>query len=104
MSQATVNPGICGFTTTIACEVDDAYQATIAIESQCANVAKLNEALGQVSVLAELRAPIHETAVYRAAAGCRLHAACPTPSAILKSIEVAADLALPADVHIAIVK
>ena len=53
-------------------------------------------------VLGELRVPINETAVYRAAAICRLHAACPVPSAILKAIEVSAGLALPADVHVSI--
>jgi hypothetical protein len=102
MTKADVNPGICGFATTVTCEVDDAYQATIVIESQCAHVAKLSQELGEVSVLGELRVPINETAVYRAAAICRLHAACPVPSAILKAIEVSAGLALPADVHVSI--
>lgn len=102
MSHATVTPGICGFVTTIEAQVDDAYQASVAIKSQCAKIVMLNEQLGQVSVLEALRAPINEVAVYRAAAACRLHAACPVPSAILKAIEVAAGLALPADVHIVI--
>jgi len=82
--------------------VDETYQATVIIESECANVAKLSEEIASVSVLDELRVPINETAVYRAAAACRLHAACPVPSAILKAIEVSAGLALPADVHMAI--
>lgn len=102
MSKVSVAPGICGFVTTIESLVDDSFEATVSIESDCAHVAKLAEALGRVSVLDELRAPIDKTAVYRAAATCRLHAACPVPSAIIKAIEVAAGLALPADVHMTI--
>jgi len=102
MSKVSVAPGICGFTTTIEGHVDDMYQAVVTIESDCAQVNKLADRLGQISVLDELRAPLHESSIYRDAGACRLHAACPVPSAILKAIEVAAGLALPADVHVAI--
>jgi len=102
MSRVSVAPGICGLATTIESRVDGSFGAIVTIESDCAQVAKLAEQLGRVSILDELRAPIDGTTVYRAAAACRLHAACPVPSAILKAIEVAAGLALPADVHIII--
>jgi len=102
MSKVTVTPGICGFVTTVKSQVDESFEAAITIESACANIARLAEALGKISVLAELRTPIRETTVYCAAATCRLHASCPVPSAILKAIEVAAGLALPADVHMTI--
>ncbi|MGC9359585.1 MAG: DUF6951 family protein [Anaerolineae bacterium] len=102
MSKVSVAPGICGLRTTIDCYVDDSYQASVTIESDCAQVSHLADRLGQISVFDELRAPLHESTIYREAGACRLHTACPVPSAILKAIEVAAGLALPADVHVAI--
>jgi hypothetical protein len=52
----------------------------------------------------ELRRPINQTTPYEVAGACKAHAACPVPSAILKAMEVAAGMALPADVSISIRK
>ena len=62
----------------------------------------LAERLTSVAVLQEMRKSMPETAVYQAAGEARLHTACPVPCAALKAIEVAAGLALPADVAIAL--
>ena len=102
MSKVSVAPGICGLFTTIEAHVDDSFRAIVTIESDCAQVSQLARNLGQIYVFDELRAPLNESTVYHKAAECRLHTACPVPSAILKAIEVAAGLALPADVHITI--
>ena len=102
MARAEVSPGVCGLGTTIVADADDAYDVTIAIVSDCERVQRLAEDLARVSALSELRQPLPETAVYQAAGRAKLHVACPAPSAVLKAIEVAAGLALPADVQIII--
>ncbi|MHB1294265.1 MAG: DUF6951 family protein [Anaerolineae bacterium] len=102
MATVEVIAGVCGFKTTISSSADDMFEVTLAIQSDCPQIRKLAEALPQVSALQELRVPINESVVYRLAGPCRLHAACPVPSAILKAIEVATGMALPADVHMSI--
>ena len=102
MTVVKVAPGVCQFETRIVSEADDAFNVTLEISSDCANVRRLADQLKQVSALSELRLPMPETAVYQAAAACKLHVACPVPSAILKAIEVATGMALPADVHMTI--
>jgi hypothetical protein len=59
------------------------------------------EVLGELDMF-EIFKPLTEPQVYRAAAQTVKHAACPVPSAILKAVEVAAELALPKDVIIKI--
>jgi hypothetical protein len=102
VATVTVNPGVCGFSTRIVGVADDALNVTISISSDCQHIQSLTANLGEVSVLAELRQPINETRTYRAAAAAKTHVACPVPAAILKAIEVAAGMALPADVTIAV--
>lgn len=102
MAYAAVEAGICGMTAHITCEADDAYRVAVQIESDCPRIRAFAEALRSVAVLEEMRTPLHETSVYRAAGASDLHAACPVPAAVYKAIEVAAGLALPADVHITI--
>lgn len=103
MAIVQVKAGICGFRTRIVAQADEALDVTLAIESDCAQIRRIAEELTRVSALDELRRPIHETTPYRLAAVHKAHVACVVPSAILKAIEVAAGLALPADVHITVV-
>ncbi|HIC90241.1 MAG TPA: hypothetical protein EYP04_12685 [Anaerolineae bacterium] len=58
--------------------------------------------LTQVSAFEEIFRQVGETTICKQASRHKLHAACPVPVGILKAIEVAAELALPADVHITI--
>ena len=104
MATVDVKPGICGFNTHIEATADASFNVSIEITSECSHIRELAEQLTELSVFEELRRPINETSVYRVAATCEVHVACPVPSAILKAIEVAADMALPADVHMAIAK
>lgn len=97
-----VKPGICQFLARIQARGDDDWQVTLEISSDCAHIQALASGLRSVSVLSELRRPIVETTPYQLAAASRVHAACPVPSAILKAIEVAAGMALPADVEVRI--
>ncbi len=97
-----ISPGVCGFATQIAAQSDDMLQVALEITSACPHIQALATELKQVSPLAEMRRSIVEVSPYQAAARHKLHAACPVPCAIMKAVEVAAGLALPADVHIAI--
>lgn len=102
MAIVNVAPGVCGFAARITCTADDSFNVTLEITSDCKQIRRLAEQLTQLAVLDELGHPITETQTYRTAAACRTHAACPVPSAILKAIEVASGMALPADVHISV--
>ena len=102
MATVQVLAGVCGFSTRIESQADEALTVTLHIDSDCAHIRQLAAELGTVSALEELGRPINETSPYRLAAACRAHAACPVPSAILKAVEVACGMALPADVHMEI--
>ena len=104
MAIVEVMPGICGLRARIVSEADELCNVTLEIASDCQHIRQLAERLTQVSALEELGSAITDTATYRAAANCKTHAACPVPAGILKAIEVAAGMALPADVQISIRK
>ncbi len=99
MTTVEVTPGICGYDTVIHCTLDDMYSAELALETDCAQIRQLSDAIDKQEMLQELGKPITENQIYQAAARCKVHTACPVPSAICKALEVEAGLALPADVH-----
>ena len=106
MAKATIQAGACGFNTTVRATAneDDARRVDLAIESECAAIRKLAEALPHVDPFQEIafRRGMPET--YESAHQYCTHAACPVPSGIIKAVEVAAGLALPADVTIRITR
>ncbi|MCD6518997.1 MAG: hypothetical protein J7M05_03630 [Anaerolineae bacterium] len=104
MTVVQVVPGVCGLETRIVARADEMFRVSLEITSACERVQELGQRLRQLSALEELRATIAETCTYKTAAECRLHVSCPVPSAILKAVEVAAGMALPADVHMRISK
>lgn len=104
MAIVEVTSGVCGFTTRIEGSGDASLQVAMEITSECVRIQDLAEHLARVSAMEEISQPITETRTYRTAATCGIHAACPVPSAILKTIEVASGMALPADVHMTIKK
>ncbi|MGM0401080.1 MAG: DUF6951 family protein [Chloroflexota bacterium] len=104
MAIAKVTSGVCGFTTHIEGSADASLQVMLEISSECSRIRDLADQLAQVPALEEVSQPITETQTYCAAATCGLHAACPVPSAILKVVEVASGMALPADVHVTVEK
>jgi len=99
MTRVIVSPGICGFETTVEAEKATNRRVSIKITSDCDQVAKLGESLAEVDAWDALK-PREDSEVYRQASRHLLHTACPVPVAILKAIEVEAELALPADVVI----
>ena len=100
MAVVEVRAGVCGLNTQIISKADEQFRVILEITSDCAHIRQLAEQLPAIDALEELRLPLTETTPYRLAAQCKVHNACPVPSAILKAIEVASGMALSKDVHI----
>lgn len=105
MTKATINAGVCGFTTTVVAESDDMQNVTFEIESDCENIKRLAEGFPQVDGYTEIGAgfdgAVHRT-VRETLKGCC--SGCVVPSGIFKAMQVAAGLALPAPASIDIIK
>ena len=101
-TKACISAGVCGFQTIVTAR-SQGSRCTIAIDSACASVQNLADELEELDPLCDvLCSPYAPPRIWQLAAKHRLHASCPVPVGILKSIEVEAGLALPADVSIAI--
>jgi hypothetical protein len=92
-TRCVVTPGICGMVATI--EACKAGKRTMRFEvtCDCERAVGIGE-LSPVNLYDVLKPPI-DSAVYRAASRKGVCASCPIPMAILKTIEVEAELALP---------
>ncbi len=96
----TADPGICGFPCTIRARKADARTVLVEIgETECKQISKLAQKINQIS-LRELFAPLTRNPVYAAAQQCGCHASCIIPAAILKTAEIAMEMALPKQVLI----
>ncbi len=124
--RAEVQAGVCGLVTVIEASSSDGMHVTLRVESNCPRVAQAfsvprngaNEA--SAAVVAEratgrsgitldafqevLRNPLAETTPARLAAAHGLHSACLVPIAVLRAAEAAANLALPCDCHIKLIR
>ena len=93
-----IDPGICGFPCQIQAWKKDGRAAGLAITgSDCKMVRRLSELLQEVSLKA-LFLPLTKNPVFLSAEKARCHNACPVPSAVVKALEVALDLAVQKDV------
>lgn len=99
MAKATINAGICGFSTIVETHMEEDL-CKVAIQSDCPAIQRLAGALTEVNPYAEIsfRRKMPRT-IEMGMQHCT-HAACPVPVGIIKAIEVEANLALPADVTI----
>lgn len=101
MARVTVHSGVCGFTTHIeAMPAADGRHVDLAIDSDCMAVLKLAAELTQVDAFREISFRGEGPLTLRLAPRCLNHPACPVPSGIIKAVEVAAGLALPAEARI----
>lgn len=98
MTRVTIEPGACGFTTTISASSEDAQHVRLNVESACPNLAGLRGRAIEVDAYQEVTGKPHETQTYQVLAERLPHCSCPLYSASLKAVEVAAGLALPRDV------
>lgn len=100
MIRVTVDPGICGFNCVIKARQLERRTVSIEItDSQCEMIKQMAEGIPTIS-LKELFTPMTQNPVYKNAEKSGCHASCVIPSAILKTAEVAMEMALPKDVCI----
>ncbi len=100
MARAVIHSGICGFTTRIeATPSGDGLSVDLTISSDCAAVQKVAAELSQVNAFREITYRGEGPQVLALARRLN-HTACPVPAGIIKAVEVAAGLALPASASI----
>jgi hypothetical protein len=99
MAQAEISAGICGFVTIVEARMEG-EKCALRITSGCKAIQRLAAELHEVDPLQEFTLRGAGPDTLRLAAQYCAHAACPVPVGIIKAIEVAAGLALPADVTI----
>jgi hypothetical protein len=106
MAKAEINSGICGFITRVEtrADEDDPRRLYLHIESDCKAVQRLAAALTEVDPFQEISFRGEGPKTLQLAPKCLSHPACPVPAGIIKAIEVAAGLALPAEATIKISK
>lgn len=107
MATAKIFSGRCGFHTTVEAtlyETEDGDRVKLHIESECKSCLKLAAVLTDVDPLREITYRGEGPLTLELAAKTLPHTACPVPSGIIKAIEVASGLALPADASITLTK
>ena len=98
MKKLNVNPGVCGLQCTVTAEKKGRKDVTVSVETKCAAVNKMIEALEQpLDGFAVCFNKPGQGPVYCAAEKLA-HAACPVPAALIKCIEAECGLALPRSV------
>jgi hypothetical protein len=104
MAKAVIEPGNCGYTCIVeaAHDPENLHRVTLKIQSNCKAIQRLAEALPEVDPYQEIsfRGKVPQT--LQVGAQFCSHAACPVPVGIIKTIEVAAGLALEGEVTIRI--
>jgi hypothetical protein len=98
MATTEIRSGACGFITQVKATARDKRTVELTIQSTCAHISKLAEALHEVDAYKELSCRPRITTIIDAGLKFCPHAACPVPCGIVKTVEVAAGLAVPRDV------
>jgi hypothetical protein len=99
-----VDPGICGFPCVVTAQKEGSRTVSIEISgSECKQIQKLSEDLQEMS-LRELFKPITRNPVMVSAQSAGCHTSCTIPVAILKTVEVAMEMAVARDVKIEVSK
>lgn len=104
MARAHIEAGNCGFHTDVEATRGEKYQVSLKIESGCKHIQKLATDLQAVNALEEISYKRGSREILSKATEYCNHAACPVPVGIIKTVEVAAGLALPKIVTIEIEK
>jgi hypothetical protein len=103
-TEVEVTSGICGFNTRIKAEKAEGKKIRITLSSDCEMVAKMQNDVAELEMIAAAFTRFLENPVYRSASKCLKHVACPVPSGILKALEVEAGLCLPKNASIVFIK
>lgn len=104
-SRVTIQAGVCGFRTDVAATCEDSQNVAFAVTSDCAKISALAAQLaaqGAVDAYAEI-SPAGSGPLLglcrSSLKGCC--AGCVVPAGLFKAMQVAAGLALPKDISIA---
>lgn len=100
MATSNIEAGICGFHTQVEAEALDNYEVKLKIESTCKHIQQLAEDLKSVNAFNEISYKRGTREILAKGAEYCTHASCPVPVGIIKTVEVAAGLALPQVVKI----
>jgi len=92
MSTIWVKAGQCNQETTIEARRTDMTHEAIEFVTTCEHVQKLAEALKTLDIAHEMSASLLDTQVYRLAAEHLCRNSCIVPAAILKALEVEANI------------
>lgn len=103
MAKAEIHAGICGFTTVVETTFDGEI-CKIAIHSDCEAIQRMAAELTEVNPYQEISFRRKMPRTIEMGTKFCTHAACPVPVGIIKAVEVASSLALPADVTIKITR
>jgi len=111
MAVGIIHCGVCGFTINIKAMSDDTQTNSrrskmikLEITSDCPNYQKIAKELTEVDAYKEILNKLHTGKVYEIFSKYSPHPSCPGVSGILKTVEVAAGLALPQTVSISAMK
>ena len=108
MTRVRIEPGICGFTTSVRAEAnpDEDTELTVRVATGCPSVKGMMEALGDSFDAYEvcLQKPGQGPFYDYARAHFPVHVSCPVINGIIKCMEVEAHLALKKDASISFVE
>lgn len=104
MYKITINPGICNFPIIIKAQSNDMQHVSIHIATGCSSIQKAAQEIAELDAYNELFVKPDQSETYKILSKYVPHPSCPIYTGILKAVEVAAGLALPADVTITMEK
>jgi hypothetical protein len=95
--RAQITGGVCGLVTVVQATSPDGMHVHLTVESECPQVRAMAADLQPIDALNEiLQKSMMETTPALLAARHKLHVTCLVPVGMLKAVEAAAGLALPA--------
>ena len=104
MATGVIKAGVCGFTINVKAVSNDNHKVKLEITSDCPNYQKIAKELDEVDAFQEIFKKLHMGKVYESFAKHSPHPSCPGVSGIMKTIEVAAGLALSQNASVTITK
>jgi len=102
MTKVKINPGVCGFITTVEADSEDGMEVKVAVRSGCESVRDMFKELGDTFDSYEMclvkpgKGPLFAYASEK----FPVHCGCPIISGIIKAVEVECKLALPRNASI----
>jgi hypothetical protein len=99
MTKVFIKP-TCGLETTITTTAIDMQQVRVQVESECAAIRKIADALDDVNPFQEMSRRGEGPQILKLGREHCSHMSCPVPAMMIKAVEVAAGMDLPKEVVI----